>query len=128
MWGLTPLVGEKLLVSPMLTISKKPQLGWRDQNFAEGILFPALFKFTYHEEMHKIPHGEKTAKWEKFVKDLFLTQPAFKDKEPVSTKSIKQQYENRINFFIEKFGWEDGRCKNLSGGEGDLGETDKVIK
>ncbi len=44
--------------------NKKPQLGWRDPLIAETILFPALFKFAYHEEMHKINHGEKTAKWD----------------------------------------------------------------
>ena len=107
---------------------RKPQLGWRNVANRDKLLYEPLFKLAFHEKMHIIGHGEVTAKWVQFVKDLFDRTPGFYGKEMVSVKSIRQQFDARIEQFKIKFGWDNGRCKNLSGEEGDMQEPDKTIK
>ena len=43
-------------------------------------------------------------------------------------KALRNQWDARIEKFKTLHGWEDGRCKNLSGLEGDLSEPDATIK
>ena len=72
--------------------------------------------------MHLIPYGEVTKRWEKFVDDLFATQQGFIGSEKTSVKSIRDQFDARIEAFKKEVGWESGRCQNLSGKEGDMSE------
>jgi hypothetical protein len=86
----------------------KAQLGWRGANSDEQLYSP-LFKFGYFEQMHLIKHGEMTKKWEKFKEDLFEKQDGFVQRKELKTsaKSIKQQWDGRIEQFKTEFGWED---------------------
>jgi len=59
----------------------KPQVGWRSHD-ADAELFTPMFRFGYHEGMHKKHHGKTKDKWEKFVSDLFATQDGFIGKRP----------------------------------------------
>ena len=43
-------------------------------------------------------------------------------------KALRNQWDARIDRFKALHGWEDGRCQNLSGLEGDLNEPDVTIK
>ena len=103
------------------------QLGWRQSN-ADRELYAPLFAFAYLEEMHLIKHGETVSKWMKFNDDLFRTQDGFIGKDKTSYNSIKVQFEKRIAEFKHTFGWENGKCKNNSGEEGDLTEPDATIR
>jgi hypothetical protein len=44
----------------------KPQVGWKSHD-ADAELFTPMFRFGYHEGMHKKHHGKTKDKWEKFV-------------------------------------------------------------
>jgi len=105
----------------------KPQVGWRSHD-ADAELFTPMFRFGYHEGMHKKHHGKTKDKWEKFVSDLFATQDGFIGKEKTTVKALRNQWDARIDRFKALHGWEDGRCQNLSGLEGDLNEPDVTIK
>ena len=78
--------------------------------------------------MHKIPLGKTTETWRQFVDDLFAKQDGFVDQQKTSVQSIRTQYDSRIEKFKQFHGFEDGKCKNLSGQEGDLADPDKTIK
>jgi len=65
----------------------KPQVGWRSHD-ANAELFTPIFRFGYHEGMHKKHHGKTKDKWEKFVSDLFATQDGFIDNCEGSSKSM----------------------------------------
>ena len=103
------------------TVTVKKQLGWRLQT-ADEQLFTPLFRFAHLERMHLIPYGEVTKRCEKFVDDLFATRQAFIGSEKTSVKSIRDQFDARIEAFKKEVGWESGRCQNLSGKEGDMSE------
>jgi len=109
------------------SIFNKPQVGWRLPD-ADAELFTPLFKFGYHEGMHKKHFGKTKERWEKFVNDLFATQEGFVGKEKTSVKAVRNQWDARIERFKTLHGWDDGRCQNLSGLEGDLSEPDATIK
>ena len=111
----------------MISQVNKPQVGWRSYD-ADAELFTPMFKFGYCEEMHKKHFGKTKEKWEKFVSDLFATQDGFVGKEKTSVKALRNQWDARIDRFKALHGWEDGRCQNLSGLEGDLNEPDVTIK
>ena len=78
--------------------------------------------------MHKRAFDKTKDKWEKFTEDLFATQQGFIGKDKITVKALRNQWDARIEKFKTLHGWEDGRCKNLSGLEGDLSEPDATIK
>jgi len=111
----------------MIPVVIKPYLCWRAPD-ADVELFTDLFRFGYHEGMHKRAFGKTKDKWEKFTEDLFATQQGFIGKDKITVKALRNQWDARIEKFKTLHGWEDGRCKNLSGLEGDLSEPDATIK
>ena len=85
--------------------------------------------------MHIKEHGKVTDKWETFVELLFKDTEPFKswaevhnENQPASAKSIRTQFDARISEFKKTFGWEEGKCRNLSDEEGDLSELNSLIK
>jgi len=111
----------------MIPVVIKPYLCWRAPD-ADAELFTDLFRYGYHEGMHKRAFGKTKDKWEKFTEDLFATQQGFIGKDKITVKALRNQWDARIEKFKTLHGWEDGRCKNLSGLEGDLSEPDATIK
>ena len=109
------------------SVTVKKQLGWRLQT-ADEQLFTPLFRFAYLEKMHLIPCGEVTKRCEKIVDNLFATQQGFIGNEKTSVRSIRDQFDARIEAFKKEVGWESGRCQNLSGKEGDMSEHSSTIK
>ena len=111
----------------MIPVIIKPYLCWRAPD-ADVELFTDLFRYGYHEGMHKRAFGKTKDKWEKFTEDLFATQQGFIGKDKITVKALRNQWDARIEKFKTLHGWEDGRYKNLSGLEGDLSEPDATIK
>jgi len=77
----------------------KPQVGWRSHD-ADAELFTPMFRFGYHEGMHKKHHGKTKDKWEKFVSDLFATQDGFIGKEKTTVKALRNL--GRSSFLVSK--------------------------
>jgi len=50
------------------------------------------------------------------------------NKEKTTIRAVRQQWDARIELFKKTMGWEDGRCQNLSGFEGEISEPDATIK
>ena len=111
----------------MIPVVIKPYLCWRAPD-ADVELFTDLFRYGYQEGMHKRAFGKTKDKQEKFTEDLFATQQGFIGKDKITVKALRNQWDARIEKFKTLHGWEDGRCKNLSGLEGDLSEPDATIK
>jgi hypothetical protein len=108
-------------------MSGRKQLGWRKSN-SESSLNAPLFKFAYQEGMHLISHGEIVKKWNRFVVDLFESQEGFMGMKPLSVKCLREQFDNRTEEFKTFHGWDDGKCKNLSGKDGELSEPHNTIR
>ena len=71
----------------MIPVVIKPNLCWRAPG-ADVELFTDLFRYGYHEGMHKSAFGKTKDKWEKFTEDLFATQHGFIGKDKIAVKAV----------------------------------------
>ena len=78
----------------MNSVVVKPYLCWRAPE-ADVELFTDLFRYGYHEGMHKRAFGKTKDKWEKFAEDLFATQQGFIGKEKI-TSGMQELRDSRL--------------------------------